>query len=146
MYIQWYDTYLPHLHTYTYLLGVLQQGGTGWSVHPTLKSRGTSYVLVHYPPPTFTTTFIFIDWSPTYKIVPAPLLFTHILTHTQFRVSDWFDKLLMFVGLIAAVVHGLAMPFTVQIFSDAVDMFVADEKDRAMQGLVKGYEVVSVGL
>ena len=49
-----------------------ETGGTGdMSPPPTLKSRGTSYVLF---PPTFTTTFILIGWLVgTYKIVPAPL-------------------------------------------------------------------------
>ena len=49
-------------------------GGTGGYVPPppTLKSRGTSYVLVH---PIFTTTFICISWSPyIHTIVPATLL------------------------------------------------------------------------
>ena len=39
--------------------GAATGAGTGrYAVPPTLKSRGTSYVLV--PPPTFTTTFILI--------------------------------------------------------------------------------------
>ena len=42
--------------------GTATGGGVdGGICPPTLKSKGTSYVLV--PPPTFTTIFILIDWS-----------------------------------------------------------------------------------
>ena len=51
-------------------------------------------------------------------------------------MSDWLDKLLMVVGVLAACIHGMTMPFTVRIFSDAVDMFVEDEKKRSMLALV----------
>ena len=50
--------------------------GNGGYVPPTLKSRGTSYVL---PPPLYHN--IYFDWlvPPTYKIVPAPLIRTRSL-------------------------------------------------------------------
>ena len=47
---------------YYQYIEALQQGGRGDMSPPHLKSRVTSYVLVI--PPTFTTTFILIGWSP----------------------------------------------------------------------------------
>ena len=48
--------------------GRCNRGGPGWVCPPTLKSRGTSYVLVPRPP-TFTATFIFIGWSPLHVYI-----------------------------------------------------------------------------
>ena len=44
----------------------------------------------------------------------------------QFRMADWLDKLLMLVGVLAAILHGAAMPVAVLIFSQSIDFFVAD--------------------
>ena len=59
------------LYTNLYRVGALQQGGWG-DMSPTLKSRGTSYVLVS---PHFYHN-IYFDWlvPPAFKIVPAPLV------------------------------------------------------------------------
>ncbi|KAI0228611.1 ATP-dependent translocase ABCB1 [Lamellibrachia satsuma] len=45
---------------------------------------------------------------------------------TIFRMADWLDKLLMLVGVLAAILHGTAMPVAVLIFSQSIDLFVAD--------------------
>ncbi|KAI0240736.1 ATP-dependent translocase ABCB1, partial [Lamellibrachia satsuma] len=41
-------------------------------------------------------------------------------------MADWLDKLLMLVGVLAAILHGAAMPVAVLIFSQSIDFFVAD--------------------
>ena len=73
-----------HTHTYTHThIHLHTRGAATWrdggDMSPTLKSRGTSYVLVPY----HLYQNIYFDWlvPPTYKIVPAPLLHKHI--HTQ---------------------------------------------------------------
>ncbi|KAK2159081.1 hypothetical protein NP493_1733g00026 [Ridgeia piscesae] len=45
---------------------------------------------------------------------------------TIFRMADCLDRLLMVVGVLAAMLHGVATPMAVYIFSEAVDVFVAD--------------------
>ena len=56
--------------------GAATRGGGGICPPPILKSRVISYILV---PPYFYHQ-IYFDWlvSPTYKIVPAPLVHTHV--------------------------------------------------------------------
>ena len=59
------------------LLGALQQDDEGYvPPPPTLKSRGTSYVLV---PPNFYYKIYFDMFVATYKIVPKPLHVTNIV-------------------------------------------------------------------
>ncbi|KAK2159079.1 hypothetical protein NP493_1733g00033 [Ridgeia piscesae] len=41
-------------------------------------------------------------------------------------MADCLDWLLMLVGVLAAMIHGVAMPVAVYIFSQAVDIFVTD--------------------
>ncbi|KAK2181043.1 hypothetical protein NP493_412g00010 [Ridgeia piscesae] len=45
---------------------------------------------------------------------------------TIFRMADCLDRLLMVVEVLAAMLHGVATPMVVYIFSEAVDVFVAD--------------------
>ncbi|KAI0233434.1 Multidrug resistance protein 2 [Lamellibrachia satsuma] len=45
---------------------------------------------------------------------------------TIFRMADCLDWLLMVVGVLAAILHGTTLPVTVMIFTEAVDVFVAD--------------------
>ena len=55
--------YFTNIKIISVYLGALQQGG--WGIcPPTLKSMGTSYVLV---PSNFTTIFILIGWPPLHS-------------------------------------------------------------------------------
>ena len=87
--LRWRCSFLCITSNYTIscfiYIGTLQQEGD-MSPPPTLKSRGTFYV---WFPPTFTTTFILIGWSPyIHTIVPVTLVIylslekSLILVHT----------------------------------------------------------------
>ena len=86
---------LPTRHgMYVYIMLPLTRcaaiGGTG-DMPPTLKSRGTSYALV--PPPTFTTTFILICWSPLHthhrSSAPIPHKYVHTYIHTHVHCTSY---------------------------------------------------------
>ena len=58
------------------------------------------------------------------------LLYDAINLKLQFRVADPLDKLLMVVGVLAAVLHGAAMPVAISILSEGIDRFVNDSVSR----------------
>ncbi|KYO26618.1 multidrug resistance protein 1-like [Alligator mississippiensis] len=43
---------------------------------------------------------------------------------TMFRYSDWLDKLLMGLGTVMAILHGISLPLMMIIFGDMTDSFV----------------------
>uniref|UniRef100_A0A8B9GHR0 ATP binding cassette subfamily B member 4 n=1 Tax=Amazona collaria TaxID=241587 RepID=A0A8B9GHR0_9PSIT len=46
---------------------------------------------------------------------------------TLFRYSSWSDKLLMMLGTLFAIAHGISLPAAMIIFGDMTDSFVASE-------------------
>uniref|UniRef100_A0A7M4F350 ATP binding cassette subfamily B member 1 n=1 Tax=Crocodylus porosus TaxID=8502 RepID=A0A7M4F350_CROPO len=44
--------------------------------------------------------------------------------HFQFRYSDWLDKLLMGLGTVMAILHGISLPLMMIVFGDMTDSFI----------------------
>uniref|UniRef100_A0A7M4EZZ8 ABC-type xenobiotic transporter n=1 Tax=Crocodylus porosus TaxID=8502 RepID=A0A7M4EZZ8_CROPO len=43
---------------------------------------------------------------------------------TMFRYSDWLDKLLMGLGTVMAILHGISLPLMMIVFGDMTDSFI----------------------
>jgi ATP-binding cassette, subfamily B (MDR/TAP), member 1 len=54
-----------------------------------------------------------------------------------FAFSDGYDKALMFVGCVAAIANGLAMPLMTLIFGQLIDAFGGTSKDRVVHEVSK---------
>ncbi|XP_075067977.1 ATP-dependent translocase ABCB1 isoform X2 [Mixophyes fleayi] len=55
---------------------------------------------------------------------------------TMFRYSGGVDNLLMFVGTVAAMIHGAGLPLMMLVFGEMTDSFVNVGKNATLEGLI----------